>query len=190
MGRNTIKRKQLRRKFKRRAAALAGAAILTGSLLSGMPVTKVMAAEAPLYQPPTKTEQTVQIKKDARPSEKGRHKDARPPGRGWHQHNNSWPGSNENQAWYQDGKIYYRSDNNRDNLRTEYVYQSSSPVDYAKASASIYGFNASLDQFRLLTNSSQNALVEVRKYDTGKLYNILLERTYDNGWKIVDIRAL
>lgn len=190
MGRNTIKRKQLRRKFKRRAAALAGAAILTGSLLSGMPVTKVMAAEAPSYQPPTKTEQTVQVKKDDRPSEKDWRKNARPPGRGWYQHNNSWPGSNENQAWYQDGKIYYRSDNKRDNYRTEYVYQSSNPVNYVKASASLYGFNASFDQFRLLTISGQKALVEIRKYDTGKLYNVLLERTYDNGWNIVDIRAL
>lgn len=179
MGRNTIKRKQLRRKFKRRAAALAGVAIMTGAALSGIPVTKVMAAEAPLYQPPTKTEQTVQVTKNTRP-----------PGKGWHQHNNSWPGANENQAWYQDGKIYYRSDNQRDNLRTEYVYQSSSPVNYVKASASLYGFNASSDQFRLLTISSQKALVEVRKSDTGKLYNVTLERTYDNGWSIVDIRAL
>jgi hypothetical protein len=27
---------------------------------------------------------------------------------GWHRHDHSWPGSNENQALYKDGHIYYR----------------------------------------------------------------------------------
>lgn len=177
MGKNTIKRKQLRRKFKRRAAALAGAAMITGAALSGIPVTKALAAEAPLNQPPTKTEQAIQVTKTARP-----------PGKGWHQHKNSWPGTNENQAWYQDGKIYYRSDNQQ--YRDEYAYQFDNPVDYVKDRASAFGFNSARATFTLLTVSTENALVEITQHDTGKLYNVLLKRTYDHGWTIVEVRAL
>lgn len=171
MEKNTVKRKQLRRKYKRRAAALACAAIMTGTLVSGISMSKAQAAEAPSNLPLIKTQQTT-----ASPQ----------PGQGWHQHKNSWPGSDENQALYKDGKIYYRSDT----PRHEHAYYLNSPVDYVKDMASTYGFNASLDDFTLLTNSRHSALVEVRQHDTGKLYNVLLKRTYDREWTIVDVHAI
>lgn len=179
MGKNSVKRRQLRFKLKRRAAALMGAAIMTGAVLSGIPATKALAAEAPSDQSPVRTEQAVQVNKDSRP-----------PGRGWHQHKHSWPSPDENQAWYQDGKIYYRSDNTNWRYDNHYAYLSSSPVDYVKDNAANYGFNSSRDSFSLLTVSNRRALVEVRKYDTGKLYNVLLERTSGYDWTIVNIRAL
>jgi len=175
MGKNSVKRRQLRLKCKRHAAALMGAAIMTGAVLSGIPATKVLAAEAPSDPPPVKTEQALQHTEDSRP-----------PGHGWHQHKYSWPSPDENQAWYQDGKIYYRSDNNRN----EYAYASNSPADYVKDNAASYGFDSSLDSFSLLTVSHRKALVEVRKYETGKLYNVLLERTSGHEWTIIDVRAL
>jgi len=175
MGKNSVKRRQLRLKCKHRAAALMGAVIMTGAVLSGIPVTKALAAEAPSNPPPIKTEQALQVTKDSRP-----------PGHGWHQHKYSWPSPDENQGWYQDGKIYYRSDNNRH----EYAYSINGPVDYVKASAASYGFDSSRDSFSLLTISNRRALVEVRKQDTGALYNVLLERTYGGEWTIISVRDL
>lgn len=180
MGINSAKRRQLRRKYKRRAAALMGAAIMTGTALSGIPVTKALAAEAPSHPNPVKSEQTFT-------------KESRPPGPGWHQHKHSWPSPDENQAWYQDGKIYYRSDNNSSRhheYRNEYAYYVENPVNYLKDRATLYGFDASRDSFSLLSLSKQKALIEVRKSDTGKLYNVLLERDYNHAWKITDIRSL
>ena len=182
MGINSVKRKQLRRKYKRRAAALMSAAILTGAALSGIPATKALAAEAPSNTPPQKQEQTFKHSKDSRP-----------PGRGWHQHKHSWPSPDESQAWYQDGKIYYRSTNNsaRDyHYRSDYAYSVNNPVQYLKDRAATYGFDAYRDSFSLLSVTNQRAFIEVRKQDTGKLYNVLLERDYNNAWKITSIRAL
>ncbi|MDD4601043.1 hypothetical protein SDC9_05903 [bioreactor metagenome] len=177
---NSAKRKQLRRKYKRHAAAVMGVAIMTGAVLSGLPTTKSLAAEAPSNRPPIKNEQSKQVTKDSRP-----------PGHGWHQHKYSWPSPDENQAWYQDGKIYYRSDNNNQrNHRNEYSYYVNNPVNYVKNSATIYGFDSSRDSFTLLTVSPKRALVEVRKHDTGQLYNVLLERANDHNWKVINVRAL
>jgi hypothetical protein len=186
LGKNAAKRKQLRRKYKRHAAALMGAAIMTGAALTGLPVTKAMAAESPTTRPPIKTEQAVKVTKDTRP-----------PGHGWHQHKYSWPSADENQAWYQDGKIYYRSDSRHDRYDRhhhhylhEYGYRFNNPVNYVKYTAATYGFDSTRDTFTLLTVNSKRALVEVRKNDTGKLFNVLLERTYDRDWNIVNVRAL
>lgn len=192
MGKNSAKRKQLRRKYKRHAAALMGAAIMTGAAL-GIPVTKAMAAESPTTHPPIKTEQALKVTKE----------DLRPPGKGWHQHKYSWPSADENQGWYEDGKIYYRSDSDRhDRYRHdrydrhrhdylhEYGYRFNNPVNYVKYNAAAYGFDSSRDTFTLLTANSKRALVEVRKNDTGKLFNVLLERTADRDWNIVSVRAL
>ena len=175
MGKNSAKRRQMRLKYKRRVAALMGAAIMTGAVLSGIPATQAFAAEASPSPPPIKTEKALKVTEDSRP-----------PGHGWHQHKHSWPSPDENQGWYQDGKIYYRSDNNRN----EYAYSINNPVDYVKASAASYGFDSSLDSFSLLTVSNRRALVEVRQHNTGKLYNVLLERTYGHEWTIVTVGAL
>ncbi len=179
MGKNSVKRRQLRLKYKRRVAALMGAAIMTGAVLTGLPVTKALAAETPANSDPLKTEQTLQINKESRP-----------PGRGWHQHKYSWPSPDENQGWYQDGKIYYRSDNHRSHWYDEYAYTDHNPVDYVKANAAYYGFDSSHDSFTLLTVTHRRALVEVRNNDTGKLYNVLLERTYGHDWTIASVRAI
>lgn len=179
MGKNSVKRRQLRLKYKRRVAALMGAAIMTGAALSGIPATKAFAADAPITPAPIKTEQAVQLNEDSRP-----------PGPGWHQHKHSWPSPNENQAWVQDGKIFYRSDNQRDHWYEKYAYMDDNPVDFVKANADSYGFNANLDTFTLLTVTHRRALVEVRNNNTGKLYNVLLERTYGHDWTISSVRAI
>ncbi|SDE31667.1 hypothetical protein [Sporomusa acidovorans] len=175
MAKNSAKRRQLRLKFKRRAAALMGTAIMTGAVLSGIPVAKTFAAEA-AAPPPVKTVQAQAAK------------DQRPPGRGWHEHKYSWPSPDENQAWYQDGKIYYRN-GNYDSHRypSDYAYYADSPVNYVKEVAANYGFDSDRDSFSLLTINSRRALVEVRKQDTGQLYNVLLERNGDYDWAVVSV---
>lgn len=179
MGKNSAKRKLLRHKYKQRVAALMGAAIMTGAVLSGIPATQAFAAETPTHPDPLKTKQTSQVKDTTRP-----------PGSGWHQHKHSWPSPNENQAWYQDGKIYYRSDNHRSHWYDKYAYIDGSPVDFVKARAANYGFDAVHDTFSLLTITNRRALVEVRDYNTGKLYNVLLERTSGHDWTIASVRAI
>ena len=173
MGKNSAKRRQLRAKSKKRAAALLSAALMAGTVLSGIPATQALAAEASASQPPvTSAQQAGQAE--------------RPPGAGWHQHEHSWPSPDENQAWYKDGKIYYRGEH----YRHHYAYAYNNPVDYVQASAAGYGFDASLDTFTLLTISHRRALVEVRQHTTDNLYNVLLERTPGHDWTIVSVRAL
>ncbi len=186
------RRQQLRRKYKRYAAAVAGAAILTGAALPGIPAAKALAAERPTNLPPLKSVQTAELQKDARTSvsqvvaeklqleKRHRHK------RGWHEHNHSWPGPDENQIRYENGRVYYRSDNHRDR---DYVNYLSSPVDFVKDRAAMYGFDRYRDAFTLLSLSGNQAVVQVKKHDNGSLFNILLERDNDSNWKIVDIRA-
>ncbi|QDR82505.1 hypothetical protein [Sporomusa termitida] len=211
MERKSAKRKQLsnqfRRKYKRYAAALAGAAILSGAALPGIPAAQAFAAESPsdsrvpaaTYSTKDKNTKTT-VKKVY--GESNRHKDRNgPPGRGWHEHNHSWPGSNENQAWYQDGKIYYRGDsnyyrsdsnryrNNANYYRSNYAYAISNPVDVVKSAAARYGFNRTTDSFTLLSRTSSRAIVEVIKSDTGQIFNMVLERTSNNDWRIVGTLA-
>lgn len=176
------KRRQLRLKLKRRTAALMGTAIIAGAALAGIPTAKASAAEAVSNPHPVKTVQAQDVK------------ELRPPGRGWHEHKYSWPSPDENQIWYQDGKVYYRSDNHRNYhdywYYDKYAYYMNSPVDYLKDNAASYGFDSAHDSFSLLTVNSKRALVEVRKHDTGQLYNVLLERTDTRDWIVVNVRAL
>lgn len=172
-------RHHFRRKYKHYAAAMAGAAIMTGTVLPGLPVTKAFAAETPVKAAPV----TKKIVEKARNENRNG-----PPGQGWHEHNDSWPSSDENQGWYKDGRIYYRSDNIRDHTR--YIDYLSSPVNFVMNNAALYGFDPYKDSYRLLYLSSRKALVEVTKHDTGKLFNVLLERTYNNDWKVIETRAI
>lgn len=179
MGKNSVKRRQLRHKLKGRAAALAGAAIMTGAAISGIPISKAAAAEAPLHAPPQQMQQTVEKKKDTLP-----------PGRGWHQHKYSWPSPHDNQAWYQDGKIYYRSNIADHKNWRHHAHLGANPIDYVKDSASFYGFNPSVDAFSIIEFSRGRSVVEVRQQDTGKRYHVFLERTSDRAWEIVKVSAL
>jgi hypothetical protein len=186
---------RLRGKYKRYAAAVAGAAIMAGVALPGIPAAKVLAAENPSAEPTITMNQTTQVDKDTKNpikkvlTEKTLREDRNsPPGRDWHEHKNSWPSSDENQAWYENGRIYYRSDNNQ--YRADYVSYLNSPVDFVKASSEIYGFNPYLDSFNILTLSSDKALVEVTRHDTGRLFDVLLTRDGDHDWRIVEVRAL
>ena len=186
------RRQQLRRKYKRYAAAVAGAAILTGAVLPGIPAAKALAADRPANQPPLKTAQKAALEKDTRTTvtqavaEKIQREKRLRNKRGWHEHNHSWPGSDENQIRYEDGRVYYRSDNHRDRDHAHYL---SSPVDFVKDRAAMYGFDRYRDAFTLLSLSGDQAVVQVTKRDNGGLFNILLERDYDSNWKIVDVRA-
>lgn len=189
MERKSTKRKhfhqhlgRLHGKYKRYAAVVAGAAIMAGfSSLPGMPAAKALAAE----NPSAKTAITQKKVITDHDREQGRND---PPGRGWHEHDNSWPSSDENQAWSEDGRIYYRSDKSHD--RNEYAHYLSNPVDFVKQNADFYGFDPYLDSFKLLSLTNNKALVEVRRHDTGRLFDVLLQRTSDRDWQIVETRAL
>lgn len=172
--------RRLHGKYKRYAAAVAGAAIMAGIALPGIPAAKALAADNNSPEASVsvkhKTERNKNLKK--------------PPGSGWHEHKDSWPSSDENQAWVTaDGRIFYRSDNaKRDNHWFDNYL--SSPVEFVRHYSDMYGFDSNLDSYRLLFRSSDRAMVEVTKHDTGRLINVLLERTNNNEWTIVQIRAL
>ncbi len=185
---------RLHGKYKRYAAAVAGAAIMAGVALPGIPSAKVLAAENPSSEQITLS-QTVAVNKNKNYEHTGKKnvveksKRNKPPGRGWHEHRHSWPSPDENQAWVEDGRIYYRSDNYATRgYQVNYLY---SPITVVKNNAEMYGFNPYSDSFRLLTSSSNNALVEVTRNDTGRLYNVLLTRTSNSqNWQIVEVRVL
>ncbi|MGL5513170.1 MAG: hypothetical protein ACRDBM_08100, partial [Sporomusa sp.] len=192
------KKHQLRRKYKRYAAALAGAAIMTGAMLPGMPAAIASAAARPSTQPSS----TVNYDKPTQNplanrviAERGRPDRNELSRQGWHEHRYSWPGANENQALYKDGKIYYRSDSNRyytdnDHYLSNYAYSVGNPTDVVILNAATYGFNRYQDSFTLLTLTNNRAVVEVRKQATGKLFNVILERGGDFGWRIVRVQSL
>lgn len=186
---------RLHGKYKRYAAAVAGAAIMAGVALPGIPAAKVLAADNPSADPVITMNQETLVNKDTQkpvkkvPTEQYLRKDKdSPPGRGWHEHENSWPSSDENQAWYENGRIYYRSDNDR--YRTEDASYISNPVNFLKNNSELYGFNPYLDSFKLLTASNNKALVQVTRHDTGRLFDVLLTRSGDHDWQIVEVRAL
>jgi hypothetical protein len=190
---------RLHGKYKRYAAAVAGAAIMAGIALPGIPAAKVLAAENPSVDPAITMNLETQLDKDMKTpakkitTENSRHEDKNnPPGRGWHEHKNSWPSSDENQGWYENGRIYYRSDNRSDDnrYRAEYASYTSNPVNFVKSNSELYGFDPYLDSFKLLTVSSNKALVEVTRHDTGRLFDVLLTRSGNHDWQIVEVRAL
>lgn len=172
--------RRLHGKYKRYAAAVAGAAIMAGIALPGVPAAKALAAENNSPESSISVKHKTQYDKNSK----------KPPGRGWHEHRNSWPSSDENQGWVAaDGRIYYRS-NNADSHRYQFESYLSSPVDFVRHYSTMYGFDSNLDSFRLLFRSSNRAMVEVTKQDTGRLFNVLLERTNNNQWTIAQVRAL
>ncbi len=179
MEKKSAKRK-LRRKYKRYAAAVASAAIITGAALPGIPASKALAAEKSPTSPPTRTEQTTAVNKDA--PKPGRLRN------GWHEHRHSWPGSDENQGWYENGRIYYRSDS-RDKYDDVYYY-SSDLVDFVKGHASAYGFDRYLDSFTLLSRSRTSATIQIKKHDTGQRFIVELTRNAYRDWEIVGVRAI
>lgn len=186
------RRQQLRRKYKRYAAAMAGAAIMTGALLPGIPAAKAQAAEAPGNPPAQKTVQAARITGDGTTTTRHVVADKveplkwRPWKRGWHEHNHSWPGPNENQILYRDGKVYYRSDDYRDRGYAGYY---SSPADYVRAHAAAYGLDSVRDSFTIVSFTARSAVVQVVKHDTGGVFNVFLSRDHDRGWTITDFRA-
>lgn len=189
MEKKSAKRKLLHRKYKRLAAAMAGAAILTGAALPGIPVVKAAAAERQVPAPYTKTEQLVPVDRDhdsdrARPTDRDR--DRPSPRDGWHEHKYSWPGPDENQGWYQDGHIYYRSDRYHDDY-DGYVNYISNPVSIVKNSAARYGFDRYGDSFTLISQSRYKATVEVIKQDTGQHFIVVLERDRGDDWSVTSV---
>jgi len=186
------KSKPSRHRYKRYAAVLAGAAIMAGSL-PGTPISNVQASEAPVTSPPITTEQLTTADKDNQPLVKefianktdSIKKIRDRVNNGWHEHLNSWPSSGDNQGWYENGHIYYRSDKDRSN---EYSNTLSNPVAFVKEYASLYGFDPNDDVFTLLSISDREATVQVVKQDTGQRFKIDLENNQD--WRIVAIRGI
>ncbi len=228
MDKKTASKKALRRRYKRYAAALAGAAIMTGAALPGLGAATA-AAHSPFTAPspitlrdtlPQLDEQKTVKKVTASKTAKNTNKTDRtdrngPPGRGWHEHKYSWPGSNENQGWYENGRIYYRSDNSRsgshydsrydnrysnhydsrydsryNNHARYYSYAASGPVDFVKEQASKYGFDRNKDSFTLVSQSSNSATVLVKKDTTGKSYIVKIERETQRNWYVASVQSI
>lgn len=191
MERKLSKRKMLRRKYKHYAAALAGAAIMTGVALPGIPVAKTFAAESPTTTPPTITEKTVVTNNEQRVVTADKSHPLRLKNNyGWHQHEHSWPGTNDNHALYKDGKLYYHNDNHYWDNDRYYAHYNNSPVSFTKALASRYGFDQYRDSFRLLFQSNNQATVQVLKHETGQRFKVDLERDRDGDWRVVAIRGI
>jgi len=191
--RRISKRKMLRRKYKRYAAAIAGAAIMTGAAIPGIPAAKTLAAESPSVSPPSTIEQTTTVdKNEQKPITSDTTQLLRRIKKGWHEHVNSWPSPNDNQALYKDGQLYYRSDANpyNDQERYEYANYLNNPVEYAKTYAYKYGFDQDLDSFTLLFQSNNEATVQIIKHDTGQRFKINLERNYDGDWTFIALRGI
>lgn len=168
MERISAKPKILRRKYKRYAAAALGAAIMTGAALPGIPaVTKAFAAEGPA-SPPAINEQTKM------------------PNRwGWHEHKYDWPSSEDNQAWVEDGRVYYRHDKHRD----DYSQYFGSPIDFLKDAAEQYGFNPYRDSFTMIHQSRHRATIQIINNETGQRFKVDLERS-DGDWHVTVIRGI
>lgn len=167
-------RKSLRRKYKRYAAAIIGTAILTGTALPGIPIfSKAFAGEKP-PSPPIQKEQLAPLAKD-----------------GWHEHKYDWPSSGDNQAWYEDGHIYYRNDRNtyRDHHHYGYFQDFTNPVTVVKTYAAQLNFDPDRDSFTLIHQGRHKATVGVINNATGQRFKIDLERDHD-GWKIVVLRGI
>lgn len=185
MEKKSAKRRQLRRKFKRYAAAVAGAAVMAGVTLPGTTAVKAEAAVKPWVPNPVKLEQSLGKDYDA----------SRLRTNGWHEHKNDWPSADENEGWYKDGKIYYRSDNHRDRYDDRDNYGQvhyRNPVSAVQQVASLYGFDRYDDTFTLVARSDNTATVQIIKHDTGKRFLVDLERTYDHGhyeWRVVAVRG-
>jgi len=186
------KPKTLHHKYKRYAAALAGAAIMAGTTL-GIPVSKAAAAEAPVTSPPSTIEQSTMANKDHQPPAKQIIANKTDPikrlknrlDNGWHEHLNEWPSPGDNQAWYEDGRIYYL---NAKDPSAEYNNTLSTPVQLVKEYASLYGFDPNNDVFTLLSQSNREATVQIVKHDTGQRFTVDLENRQD--WRIVAIRGV
>lgn len=184
MEKKSAKRKQLRRKFKRYAAAVAGAAVMAGVTLPGTTAVKAEAAVKPWVPNPVKLEQSLGKDYDAN----------RLRTNGWHEHKNDWPSADENEGWYKDGKIYYRSDNHRDRYDNHDKYghvHYLNPVSAVQHAAPLYGFDRYHDSFSLISRSGNKATVQVIKNNTGKRYLVNLEKVYDGDnydWVIVSVR--
>lgn len=160
-----LKGKNFRRKYKRYAAAIIGTAIMTGAALPGIPIpSKALASENP---PPPLTQ------------------------KGWHEHRNEWPSSGDNQAWYENGHIYYLNDRHRDreSLRDEYFQEIGSPIDVVKNYATQYGFDALRDSFTLIHQGRHRATVQVVNNATGQRFKVDLER-HSGDWQIVVLRGI
>ncbi|MBP2628869.1 MAG: hypothetical protein H6Q68_3580 [Firmicutes bacterium] len=183
------KSKNLRHKYKRYAAVLAGAAIMAGTSLPGIPATKVAASEVPDTSPPITTEQVTTVNNDQPNFVKQFIANKTNPikrlNRGWHEHIGGWPSSEDNQGWVENGHIYYRHDKDHSD---EYNNALSSPVEFVKEYASLYGFDPDNDIFTLLSESNGEATVQVVKSDTGQRFKVDLENHLD--WRIVAIRGI
>lgn len=185
--------KSHRHQYKRYAAVLAGAAIMAGTTLPGMPIAKVSASEAPATSPPITTEQSAMANNDpqtlvkrfiANKTDTMKNLETKLTN-GWHEHIDTWPGSGETQARYENGRIYYRNVKDRSD---EYNNTLSNPVVFVKEYASLYGFDPDNDIFTLLSQSNNEATVQVVKGDSGQRFKIDLENR--QGWRIVVVRGI
>jgi len=177
-------------KYKRYAAVLAGAVIMAGSTLPGMPISKAAASDAPTTSPPITTEQGTKTNNDQQNSVKQfianettsiKNKFTS----GWHEHADTWASSGDNQAWSENGRIYYRNDKDRSE---EYNNTFGNPVDFVKESASLYGFDPDNDIFSLLSRTNNEATVQIVKNISGQRFKVDLEKRQD--WRIVAIRGI
>ena len=174
MDKAIVKQKNLRRKYKHYVAALVGTAIMTGAALPGIPIFSQAFASEKKPSPPIEKKQETPLKKD-----------------GWHEHKDSWPSSGDNQAWYENGHIYYLNDRHQDNrYQHDHFFQEvSNPVNLVKTYAAQYGFDSERDSFTLIHQGHRKATVQVIKTSTGQRFKIDLERNRGD-WQITVIRGI
>lgn len=112
-------------------------------------------------------------------------------GSGWHRHDRSWPSSNDNRGLYKDGKIYYSSDNYGyyNDYNNHYANYLTSPVTFVRDYASTYGFDANRDSFSLVSQSRNQATVQIIQRDTNQRFRVDLVRS-QGDWSIVGVRGV
>lgn len=189
MEKNAVKRRQLRRKYRRYAAAVAGAAVITGATFGGVPVAKAMAAGSSAASPSAPTEQVTMVDKDLYKNNSSQESKYNNKDRGHHKYR--WWSKYKDRDYYEGDGVTVRYSDGRyvgDGVTVRYL---DSPVDYVKDyAASKYGFDAYRDTFTFLSLTTKEAVVQVTKHDTGKKYNITLERGNYRDWKVVSVRAI
>jgi hypothetical protein len=165
-----LRRSGSKRKYKRLVAAVAGAAVLSSTMLPGLPIEKAHAASNP--QAALTAEAAVPDTAEAPAADT-----ARESGRDRERDNNRDTGREENRDRDRDRG----QDQDRDYNRV------SDPVQVVRNNAASFGFNASRDNFSLISKSENKATVRVRTSD--QTFKVDLVRR-GNSWQITAVRGI
>lgn len=194
-----ISKKGPKRKYKRFAAALAGAAVISSTLLPGIPVLKVHAAESnQVNAAPVTSEERVAVQNS--PLKTARQQ-ASKYGFDTEHDKFSLQHRTDTEATViirtASGKIYKMElTKTRGNdwrvtsvrpIGNDSANTVSTPVKEVMDNAYRFGFNADTDKFSLLSLTGNKATVQVQT--SGQTFKVDLTKKY-NGWEITTIRGV